>query len=71
LRFPPLAIEVRWTLAQMMDYIGTWTATRRMLEKDPEFLAARAMRSRRPGAPRSRAPSRLPLTVLCGRHGGR
>jgi len=68
---PPLAIEVRWTLGQMMDYIGTWTATRRMLEKDPGFLVrARDELARAWGAEEQRTVT-MPLAVLCGRHGGR
>ena len=69
--FPALAIEVRWSLAQMMDYLGTWTATRRMLEKDPEFLVrSRDTLAHAWGAEAERLVT-MPLTVHCGRHGGR
>ena len=69
--FPEMAIEVTWTLAQFLDYMATWTATRRMLEVDTEFLVRAAAVLR---APWGGAPARvvtMPLVVLCGRHGGR
>jgi len=38
IELPPLRIEVRWSLEQYLAYIGTWTATRRLLQSDPAFL---------------------------------
>jgi SAM-dependent methyltransferase len=68
IEMPPMAIEVRWTLDQYVDYMGTWTATRRMLEKDPAFLdnARAELRKAWPG-PEARTVT-MPLVVLCGRH---
>ena len=68
IEFPPMDIEVRWTLAQYLDYIGTWTATRRMVEKDPVFLDRVQPRLRAAwGEERPRTVT-MPLVVLCGRH---
>jgi ubiquinone/menaquinone biosynthesis C-methylase UbiE len=68
IEMPPMAIEVRWTLDQYVDYMGTWTATRRLLEKDPEFLArARAGLRKAWPEPEARTVT-MPLVVLCGRH---
>jgi hypothetical protein len=69
--FPSLAIEMQWSLAQMIAYLATWTATRRMLEKDPGFLDhARPELARAWGEAQMRTVT-MPLTVKCGRHGGR
>lgn len=69
--FPEMSIEVAWTLAQYLDYMATWTATRRMLEVDTEFLVRAAALLRGPwGGAEARAVT-MPLVVLCGRHGGR
>ncbi len=68
LEFPKMAIEVRWTFAQMMAYIGTWTATRRMLEKDPEFFARSTETLRQAWGVEAARTVTMPLTVLCGRH---
>lgn len=66
--FPKTAIEVRWTFAQVMDYVGTWTATRRMLEKDPQFLdASRKVLQQAWGNDETKIVT-MPLTVRCGRH---
>jgi SAM-dependent methyltransferase len=68
IEMPPMSIEVRWTLDQYVDYMGTWTATRRLLEKQPGFLAnARAeLRKAWPGNEARKVT--MPLVVLCGRH---
>jgi SAM-dependent methyltransferase len=67
IELPPLAIELSWSLAQLLAYIGSWTATRRMLQADPRFLE-------RAGAELAAAwgagPERIvtmPLLTLCGR----
>jgi SAM-dependent methyltransferase len=67
--FPAMDIQVSWTLEQYLAYIATWTAMRRMLEKDPGFLqrVAPAMRAAW-GAEQERIVT-MPLVVLCGRHG--
>jgi SAM-dependent methyltransferase len=68
IELPAMSIEVRWTLDQYVDYMGTWTATRRLLESQPDFLAnARAeLRNAWPGT-EARTVT-MPLVVLCGRH---
>ena len=68
IELPPMSIEVRWTLDQYVDYMGTWTATRRLAEKQPAFLEqARAeLRKAWPGS-EARTVT-MPLVVLCGRH---
>lgn len=68
IEIPPMSIEVRWTLDQYVDYMGTWSATRRFLAKEPAFLEnARAeLRKAWPG-PEARTVT-MPLVVLCGRH---
>jgi ubiquinone/menaquinone biosynthesis C-methylase UbiE len=68
IEMPPLAIEVRWTLDQYVDYMGTWTATRRRVEKEPGFLdnARTELRKAWP-EPEARTVT-MPLVLLCGRH---
>ena len=63
-----MAIEVRWTLDQYVDYMGTWTATRRRVEEEPAFLdnARAELRKAWPGG-EARTVT-MPLVVLCGRH---
>ena len=65
---PDFAIELQWTLAQLMDYLGTWTAVKRHIAQgNPAFLeeAAKAL------APvwGVAGPRRIvmPLHFLCGR----
>jgi len=65
--FPPLAIELRWSLAQFMAYIGTWTATRRMLQSEPAFLErATAGLAHAWGSETERTVT-MPLHIQCGR----
>ena len=64
---PQLRIEVRWSFDRMVEYLATWTATRRMLERDPAFLdRARPALVAAWGAEPMRAVA-MPLVVLCGR----
>lgn len=70
IEFPAMAIEARWTLAQLVAYIGTWTATRRLLEAKPDFLeGVHAALAAAWGPPEVRVV-RSPLTITCGRHAG-
>ncbi len=39
---PPMAVEVRWTLPQLFDYLETWTATRRCAEAQGRSFLRRA-----------------------------
>ena len=67
---PALAIEVAWTLSQLIDYAGTWSATRRFIaEAAPDFLKiARAAIEPAWGAGESRVVT-MRLSIRCGRHG--
>jgi len=66
--FPELAIEAAWTLEQMVGYIATWTATRRLMERQPGFLGeVHAALAPAWGAERRQVVS--PLHIQCGRHG--
>jgi len=68
IEFPAMAIEVRWTLGQYVDYIGTWSATRRLLEHTPDFLA-KARAALKAAWPDEEARIvTMPLVALCGRH---
>jgi len=64
---PPMRIELRWSLAQLIAYIGTWSATRRLLPSDPRLLE-RAASELAPawGAATERTVT-MPLLILCGR----
>ena len=66
--WPAMAIEVAWTLAQYLDYIATWTATRRLVEREPDFLA-RVREALAPAWPNGEPRTvTMPLVTLCGRH---
>ena len=67
IEMPPLQIELRWSFAQLVAYIGTWSATRRLLQSDPQFLErAAAQLAPAWGAERERTVI-MPLLTLCGR----
>ena len=68
--FPELAIEAHWTLAQMLGYMATWTATRRLLEERPGFLDEARAALAPPWGEEPRLV-RSPLHIKCGRHDGR
>jgi SAM-dependent methyltransferase len=68
IEFPEMSIEVDWTLEQYVAYIGTWSATRRLLEREPGFLGTvRAALARAWPGGEARVVT-MPLVVLCGRH---
>jgi ubiquinone/menaquinone biosynthesis C-methylase UbiE len=65
---PSFSIELKWTFAQLMDYLGTWTAVKRYIAQGhPDFLMdasdALAPVWRHEGARRVV----MPLHLLCGR----
>lgn len=65
---PAFAIEMPWTLAQLIDYAGTWSATRRYLSEAPDFLErARAAIEPAWGHGERRVVT-MPLSLRCGRH---
>jgi ubiquinone/menaquinone biosynthesis C-methylase UbiE len=68
IELPPLEIEVRWTLAHFLDYIGTWTATRRKLEDDPSFLTNALVALREAWGDHGERAVTMPLVVLCGQN---
>jgi len=65
---PGFTIDRQWTLAQLIDYAGTWSATRRYLEVSPDFLE-RAHAAMEPvwGKGERRVVC-LPLSLRCGRN---
>ena len=66
---PAFAIEMAWTLPQLIDYAGTWSATRRYIaEAAPDFLeSARAAIEPAWGEGERRLVA-MPLSIRCGRH---
>jgi SAM-dependent methyltransferase len=64
---PAFEMRMRWSLAQLMDYVGTWSGTRRLMAIDPGFLD-RAIEDLSPswGWEESRDVV-FPLTLNCGR----
>ena len=66
---PEFTIEMRWTLAQLLGYAGTWSATRRYIaEAAPDFLErARAALEPAWGKHEVRLVT-LPLSMRCGRN---
>lgn len=66
---PELALELDWSLDQMLDYVGTWSATRARLREDPRFLE-RAREALEPAWETSSRKVTLPIVMLAGRHAG-
>jgi SAM-dependent methyltransferase len=66
---PAFAIEMRWSLAELIAYGGTWSATRRYIaEAAPDFLE-RATDALAPAwGDAERRVVTLPLHFRCGRH---
>lgn len=67
---PDLAIEVDWTVDQVLGYLRTWSATRRYLaaeDQDPVALVEPAIRKAW-GDPKVRR-ARFPLGILASRPG--
>lgn len=68
LELPEMRIEATWSLAQMLDYVGTWTATRRYVaEVEPGFLARAAVELAAPWGAEERRVVAMPLLAMCGR----
>ena len=66
---PPFAIEMRWTLAQVIEYAGTWSATRRYIADGDAGFLARAEASLAPvWGKAERRVITMPLQLRCGRH---
>ena len=66
---PPFAIEVHWTLRQLLHYIGTWSGAKRYMADGHGDFLERAHAALLPawggdGAQRVT----MPLHFLCGRH---
>ena len=65
---PRFEIELQWTLAQLIDYLATWSAVKRYIaEGHPDFLGevAEALRPAWGGEGPRRVV--MPLHFLCGR----
>lgn len=63
----PMKIELDWTLGRFLAYIGTWTAMRRMLQADPQFLDRVEGPLAAAWGPGDERTVTMPLHVLCGR----
>ena len=68
---PAFAVEVEWTLAQLVDYLGTWTAVKRYVAQGHPGFLEQAAEALAPvwGTEGARLVS-MPLHFLCGRHRG-
>lgn len=65
---PAIAMEARWTLRELLDYIGTWSAVaamRRAVGTDP--VAALGQELARAWPEEERRAVRWPLTIRAGR----
>jgi SAM-dependent methyltransferase len=72
LESPAFNLEERWSLAQLLGYIGTWSATQRFREmrgSDP-VLRLREELEPRWGDPEISRPLRWPLSLRVGRKPG-
>jgi SAM-dependent methyltransferase len=68
---PAFDIELHWTLAQLMDYLGTWTAVKRYIALgNPDFLLQAGQALRPVWVETGARRVVMPLHVLCGRHRG-
>ena len=68
IEWPAMQIQVTWTLPQYLDYIGTWTATRRLVEREPDFLERTRAALAAPWPGGEARTVTMPLVTLCGRH---
>lgn len=67
--FPPSAIELDWTLDQLVGYVASWSATRALLATQPTYLEeCRDALASAWGDGTKRVT--MPLKVKCGRHAG-
>jgi SAM-dependent methyltransferase len=65
---PPFRIEVRWTLRELLAYIGTWSGTKRYMAAGHEdFLAACEAELRPAWGETDRQLVTMPLHFRCGR----
>lgn len=69
LEAPPFAIEMRWTLPQILAYMQTWSAYKRSRNHPPAVAAMDALleRARGVAADDESLPVRMPLKVVAGR----
>ena len=68
--FPGHAIEARWSLDELLGYLGTWSATRRYMADrggDPRVPLAPRLRERWPQPDGGPTPVRWPLGGRVGR----
>ena len=63
---PAFEMRMRWTLAQLMDYVGTWSGTRALMAIEPEFLRRASAQLEASWGSGARDVV-FPLTLNCGR----
>lgn len=66
---PRFALELEWSLEQVLDYVGTWSATRARLREEPRFLDL-AREALEPAWETSSRRVTMPIVLLVGRHAG-
>lgn len=66
---PPFAIEVRWNLRQVLDYLFTWSATQRYIAEhhDNPLIALEQQLAEHWGEPGEAKTIHWPLFLLAGR----
>ncbi len=62
---PAFVMQMHWSLAEMLAYAGTWSATQRYVADAPDFLA-NAARELAPAWGEGRRVVTLPLHFRCG-----
>ena len=68
---PPFAIEVQWTLRQLVGYVGTWSGTKRYIDAGHRGFLEGIEAALAPawGNTETRVIT-MPLHFTCGRHAG-
>ena len=64
---PDFEMRMRWTLPQLMDYVGTWSGTRALMAIDPKFLQRATAELEAPWGQDAVRDVAFPLTLNCGR----
>ena len=64
---PAFEMRMRWSLAQLMDYVGTWSGTRQLMAVDPGFLDRAVGELRTSWGSEESREVVFPLTLNCGR----
>lgn len=71
LKPPVLVMQEQWSLAQLLGYVGTWSATQRFREAESHNPVVRLGKdlARHWGEPSATRPIRWPLSLRVGRRG--